>query len=236
MPSLAALTVVVPTRNEARNISGFLASLPAEARLIVVDKSDDDTIDIVERERRPATRILHCRGSLTEARQVGAEAADTEYVLFTDADLRFDSAYFPRLSRLHADVIYGPKLSPDRFRRYYRGIGMAQRLAHGIGIPAASGSNLLVGRRALFAAGGFDTRMPCNEDSELVWRLKRNGNLCLFDPRLVVWATDHRRLERGRLRKTVHSLLRCTLLYTGLMPERWRERDWGYWKDMDSRA
>jgi hypothetical protein len=69
-----------------------------------------------------------------------------------------------------------------------------------------------------------------------VWRLKRNGNRCHFEPDLVVWATDHRRLERGRLRKTAHSLLRCTLLYTGLMPNRWRKRDWGYWDDVDSRV
>ena len=36
MPSLADVTVIVPTRNEANNISRFLASLPSELALVVV--------------------------------------------------------------------------------------------------------------------------------------------------------------------------------------------------------
>ncbi len=236
MPELASITIVVPTRNEARNVPAFLASIPAEARLLVVDNSDDDTVAAIERLRPGNTRILHCPGSVTDARQAGAEAAQTRHVLFTDADIVFGGGYFRRLSALAYPVIYGPKLSADRFRNYYALIAGAQFVSDRLGVPAASGSNLLVSRRALLEAGGFDTRLTCNEDSELVWRLKRNGNHCRFDPGLVVRATDHRRLERGRLRKTAHSLARCTLLYTGLMPERWRTRDWGYWDDVDSRA
>ncbi len=236
MPDIESITVVVPTRNEAHNIPAFLASLPEKANLLLVDHSDDDTVAVVERLRPCNTRILSCPCTVTEARQAGAEAADTPYLLFSDADVSFDGDYFHRLTSLNYPVVWGPKLSRDRFRGYYRGIARAQRVSDRLGIPAASGSNLLVERRGLLHADGFDTRLTCNEDSELVWRLKRNGNRCHFDPDLVVWATDHRRLERGRLRKTVHSLLRCTLLYTGLMPNRWRERDWGYWDDVDSRV
>lgn len=236
MPNLASITVVVPTRNEAGNIPAFLDSVPAKARLLVVDASDDDTVAVIERLRPRNTRILRYPGSVTEARQAGTEAADTPYLLFTDADVAFHEDYFDRLATLECPVIYGPKLSRDRFRSYYTGIATAQRVSARLGIPAASGSNLLVERHALLRAGGFDTRLACNEDSELVWRLKRNGNRCHFDPDLIVWATDHRRLERGRLRKTAHSMLRCTFLYTGVMPKRWRESDWGYWDDVDTRV
>lgn len=234
MPAWSSITVIVPTRNEAQNIATFVGSLPGQLRLIVVDKSDDNTPDIVQQARACNTKILRCSGTLTEARQVGAEAAETEFLLFTDADVRFSESYFDRLQGLRADVIHGPKLSRDRYRHYYAGVAAAQRLSDLIGIPAATGSNLLVSKRALQAVDGFDTRLSCNEDSELVWRIHRAGYECRFEPSLVVWATDHRRLERGRLRKTSHSLLRCALLYTGLMPERWRGRDWGYWKRPDN--
>ena len=234
MPQLEDLTVVVPTRNEARNIGLFLHSLPAEVSLIVVDNSEDDTVDVVARERAPRTQVLRFPGTLTEARQVGADCARTGWLLFTDADLRFAEDYFRRLEACSGDVIYGPKLSLDRYRRYYAGFAKCQGLVHALGIPAASGSNLVVRRTALRAAGGFDLRLPCNEDSELVWRLKCQGFRCRFDPRLRVWATDHRRLDRGRLRKTLHSVSRCTLLYSGLLPQRWRESDWGYWANADS--
>jgi hypothetical protein len=46
---------------------------------------------------------------------------------------------------------------------------------------------------------------------------------------LIVYARDHRRLERGLLGKTAHSMARCALLYADLMPSTWREADWGYW-------
>jgi hypothetical protein len=81
----------------------------------------------------------------------------------------------------------------------------------------------------LFAAGGFDPELICNEDSELVWRIKRAGFRLRFAPDVPVYATDHRRLERGLTRKTLHSIFRCLLLYTDLLPSHWRRADWGYW-------
>ncbi len=102
-------------------------------------------------------------------------------------------------------------------------------MAHWAGIPAASGSNLLLRRQVFTAVGGFDQTLTVNEDSEIAWRVKRRGYRVAFAPNLVVYARDQRRLARGHWRKTIHTLLRCTLLYTGLMPARWRSHDWGYW-------
>ena len=81
------------------------------------------------------------------------------------------------------------------------------------------------------AVGGFDLRLTCNEDSEIAWRLARRGFKVEFDPALVVFAHDHRRLQSGVLRKTLHSLTRCALIYLNLLPDRWRRSDWGYWAD-----
>jgi hypothetical protein len=53
-----------------------------------------------------------------------------------------------------------------------------------------------------------------------------------FDERLVVWACDHRRLQRGRIRKPMHSLVRNCLLYVTCLRPRLPgllEHDWGYW-------
>jgi cellulose synthase/poly-beta-1,6-N-acetylglucosamine synthase-like glycosyltransferase len=112
-------------------------------------------------------------------------------------------------------------------------IAIAQAASHACGIPAASGSNLLIRRDALESVGGFDFDLTCNEDSEVVWRLRRAGYRVSFRKDLVVQATDHRRLEAGRLRKTLHSMTRCALLYTNLMPRKYRTHDWGYWQQRD---
>lgn len=225
------LTVIVPTRNEARNIATFLHSLPPSIPLIVVDASTDRTPEIIAR-LRPHTLVIRNRSTIPEARQLGAEAARTEWLLFTDADVIFAPDYFTRIEpHLDWDCFYGSKLSRGRFHRYYRWFSYGQQLCHRLGIPAASGSNLAVRRRALLEVGGFDPELVCNEDSELAWRMKRAGYRVGFACDAPVYATDHRRLERGMLRKTVHSLTRCLFLYTDLAPSRWRRGDWGYWSE-----
>lgn len=226
------ITVIVPTRNEAKNIGTFLSSLPAWVPLIVVDASSDQTPEIVARLRPGRTQIIRRRCSIPEARQLGAEAARTEWLVFTDADVTFPPHYFDRLG-LHSDqdCLYGSKLSRDRFVRFYRWFSYGQQICHRLGIPAATGSNLVIRRKALFAVGGFDPELICNEDSELAWRIKRAGFRVRFASDTPVYATDHRRLERGLLRKVLHSLTRCVLLYTDLAPSRWRSGDWGYWSE-----
>jgi glycosyltransferase involved in cell wall biosynthesis len=231
---LDEISLILPTRDEQNNIGAFLDSLPRELHLIVVDASSDGTPDLIEHLRPDNTLVLREPSTVTEARQIGSSAARTDWLLYSDADIVFPDGYFSRLQGLDAcDVYYGPKLSTERFRRYYRVIASGQRLSDRLGIPAASGSNLLVRRSAFLAAGGFDLQLNCNEDSELVWRMKRGRHRVRFCPELVVHATDHRRLERGRMRKTLHSLARCSLLYTGLLPRRWRGHDWGYWTGRD---
>jgi len=229
------ITIIVPTKNEAHNIATFLKSIPPAIELIVVDASDDETPQLIASLRPAHTTVLRVRSNIAQARQIGAERADTPWLLFTDADVSFAPDYFERPSTHQTyDVLYGPKLSLDDHQRYYRWIARAQYLSDRLGLPAASGSNLLIRRAALERSGGFDPRLSVNEDSEIVWRIKRLGLRVAFTFDLVVYARDHRRLQRGTLRKTLHSIVRCGLLYLNLMPERWRSHDWGYWSERGS--
>lgn len=224
------VTVVLPTRNEADNILPFLASLPSEAALIVVDASSDATPHLIEANRPARTTLIRSQAHIAEARNIGARAARTPWLLFTDADVSFAPDYFAHLHWYnHQAALYGPKLAREEFATYYRWFVRGQKLLATLNIPAASGSNLLVRRGVFLAAGGFDPALHCNEDSELGWRLARRNVRVEFAPDLVVYERDHRRLRRGATRKTLHSLVRCTLLYTGLLPDRLRRGDWGYW-------
>ena len=224
------ITVVLPTRNEEKNIRTFLATLPETCHLIVVDAGNDQTAAIIAETRPDRTTVLRRVSTIPEARQLGAELAKTEWLLFTDADIAFPATYFHHLARYAAyDCVYGAKLSRGSFHNYYRWFGYGQQLSHKLGIPAATGSNLLIKRHVVAEVGGFDPELICNEDSELVWRIKRAGYRVAFAPETPVYATDHRRLERGLTRKTLHSVFRCCLLYFDLIPARWRGMDWGYW-------
>jgi glycosyltransferase involved in cell wall biosynthesis len=225
------VTIVLPTKNEAHNTMPFLRSLPADIPLVVVDASDDETPTLIAETRPQHTLIIRSPARIAEARQIGATAAQTKWLLFTDADITFAPGYFGRLRacKSDCDVIYGTKRSLDAYARYYRWFSRGQGLAHRLGIAAASGSNLLIRREVLLACGGFDLHLTVNEDSEVAWRIKRQGYRICFVPELVVYERDHRRLRRGAARKTMHTLARCLLLYLNLMPKRWRSADWGYW-------
>jgi glycosyltransferase involved in cell wall biosynthesis len=223
------LTIVLPTKNEAGNIRTFLESVPAELPLVVVDAGSDETTAIIGRERPSATLISH-PGHIAAARQLGAVHARTPWLLFTDGDVTFAPDYFDRLpALLRGDAVYGAKRSHEAYAGYYRWFTRGQQLMQWIGIPGASGSNMLIRREAWLACGGFDLALTVNEDSEIFWRLHKMGFAVHFAPELTVFENDHRRLQQGMLRKTVHSILRGFLLYFDLMPARWRSSDWGYW-------
>jgi glycosyltransferase involved in cell wall biosynthesis len=269
------VSVVVPTKNERENLPRFLASLPADVELVLCDASEDGTPELARALRPNHTIVLAAPGSIAEARQVGAEAASGEVLVFADADIELDAGYFDRLRTLVAprpptsspvrgrggdgqvyvagvfrdeheavnglgasagrpwDAICGPKLSRDTYARYYRLVAQAQRVTYAtLGIVGASGSNMVMVRSAFRELGGFRLDLRCNEDTELFLRAGRRGLRVHFDPGLVVWATDHRRLRRGLVRKSAHSLVRNALLYLvckrpGL--PRLLAHDWGYW-------
>jgi len=230
----AAVTVAVPTRNERANVPAFLASLPAGVPLVVVDASDDETPELVRALRPDATTVVREKSNIPRARQLAAELARTPWVLFTDADVVFAPEYFERLRALtvppRTGALYGAKAGGGAYPLYHRVFRAGQALCDACGIPAGSGSNMLVARSALEAAGGFDLELTCNEDSEVLWRVKRAGFAVRFVPELAVDSRDHRRLARGSARKLVHSVARCALLWSGVVPRRvLRRNDWGYW-------
>lgn len=230
---LDTLSVVIPTRNEAALIGRFLAALPEWVELVVVDASDDETPAIIERTRPYNTRLIRSPASIAEAREIGAAVARGEWLIFSDADVRFAPGYFERFARYAgADAVYGPKYATSAYRWYSTIFTGGQRMAHALGFPAASGSNMAVRREVLAAIGGFRRDLPVNEDSELFLRLAHRGYRIRFAADLAVYSLDDRRLRRGAVRKLAHSTARCALIALGMhvpLPQRLLRHDWGYW-------
>lgn len=231
------ITIVVPTKNEQVNIHRFLASLPEWVKLIVVDDSSDTTPEIILHKRSKNTVVIKKHGNIAVARQAGVLASTTEWVLFTDADMIFDKKYFDNLRKLALPIncagIVGSKCSRGKYKTYYALFNIWLRMIVNLGIPAATGSNMLVRKDAIIKAGGFDEQLTCNEDSLLMVQVKRAGFGVIFSGKLKVFETDHRRLDRGVFRKTVHSISRCILLLSSRFIPMMRKGDWGYWQDKE---
>jgi glycosyltransferase involved in cell wall biosynthesis len=230
---LEEISVIVPTRNEAHNIPHLLASLHPSVELIVVDASSDGTPAIVERLRPERTRIIRSEAKIAPARQIGAQAARGRWLIFSDADVRFEPGYFERLAMMgEAAAFYGPKYATGAHPYYSQFFNAGQRAIHRLGIPAASGSNMGLRREVFASIGGFRLDLPVNEDTEIMMRARRHGYDVAYVRALAVRSFDDRRLRLGVIRKLAHTVVRNLLLLINLyipLPQRWLRHDWGYW-------
>lgn len=161
-----ALSVVVPTRNEADNIQPLLARIEAalqgiDYEVIVVDDSDDQTPLAVEQEARAGrpVHLIHRVGSerlggLSSAVVAGFQAARGDYLVCLDADLQHPPEKVPELvgALATADVAvasrYIPGGSPGGLAGPVRRLGsLVARLLAQLFVPNA--------RRSSDPLGGF---------------------------------------------------------------------------------
>ncbi len=240
---LRAVSVIIPTRNERRNIGAFLASLHPEVELIVVDASNDGTDEVILRLRPERTQVIRAPVAIAPARQIGAQVAQGEWLIFSDADVRFEPDYFRTFAHCQyqiPDAFYGPKHATSSYINYSRFSNACQRICHYYAnIPAASGSNMGLRRHIFEQVGGFRVDLQVNEDTELMMRARRLGYSVAYRGELAVRSLDDRRLDRGVALKTAHSLARNTMLFINLympLPQRWLRNDWGYWSMNHARS
>jgi glycosyltransferase involved in cell wall biosynthesis len=95
MPSVS---VVIPAKNEARNLEHVFATIPEWIdEIVLVDgHSTDDTV-AVARNLYPAVQIVHQEGrGKGDALQAGFAAAKGEIIVMMDADGSTDGAEIPR--------------------------------------------------------------------------------------------------------------------------------------------
>lgn len=199
-----AVSIVVAALNEADTIAPALNSLldidyPRLEVIVINDRSTDATPDIIESiaHDRPSLRVIHLHqlppGWLgkNHALQRGAEAANGDYLLFTDADAVFEPSSIRRAVRYcedhqidHLSLLFEPVARPRLlqlllvtfgagFMARFRPWKVRESKTHHVGI---GGFNLLR-RDAYFAAGGH-AAMPLAvlDDMMLGKLLKRRGN------------------------------------------------------------
>lgn len=95
-PAQPRVTVVVPTRNEARNLEVVLPELPDVHEVLLVDgNSTDGTIEVAQRVM-PGIRVLRqTRKGKGNALACGFEAATGDVIVMFDADGSADPAEIP---------------------------------------------------------------------------------------------------------------------------------------------
>ena len=95
MPSVS---VVIPAKNEARNLEHVFATIPdwVDEIVLVDGHSTDDTVEVAQK-LCPGIRIVHQEGrGKGDALQAGFAAAEGEIIVMMDADGSTDGAEIPR--------------------------------------------------------------------------------------------------------------------------------------------
>src|SRR5215208_2722718 len=205
-PDLAwpRISVVVCSHNGERTIRDCLEGLlrlhyPNFEVIVVDDGSTDSTADIVQEYdfRLITTENL----GLSNARNIGMQAASGDIIAYLDDDARPDPDWLTYLAATflstdHAGV-GGPNLTPS-------GDGpIANCVAEAPGNPVhvllsdleaehIPGCNMAFRKACLEAIGGFDPQFRvAGDDVDVCWRLQQRGWTLGFSPAAVVW--HHRR-------------------------------------------
>jgi glycosyltransferase involved in cell wall biosynthesis len=93
-PVLGAVSVIIPTLNEAGNLPYVLNTIPSWVReVIVVDGRSDDDTQRIAKVLRPDVRIVHeIKRGKGAAMKAGLYAGTSEYLIALDADGSMDGA------------------------------------------------------------------------------------------------------------------------------------------------
>lgn len=166
------LSVVIPTRNEAANITACLSTFVAhpEIETVVVDNfSDDNTVKLAQ--EAGVTHTLLRGPERCAQRNAGWQAAQGDYILFLDADMIFPEETLQELletlrSNQPPDALYIPEV------RVGEGLWIkARNLERSFYNATPIDALRVIRRELLVAVGGYDVSLNACEDWDLDRRI-----------------------------------------------------------------
>ncbi|HET6507370.1 MAG TPA: glycosyltransferase [Baekduia sp.] len=209
----AALSVVIPCFNEASYVGGLLDDLVNQTRppkqVVVADsQSSDATAEIAATyaDVLPLAIVRAPRG-VAHARNAGAGAANADWLLFLDADVRLPPRF---LEDLLGDVERrGATLATTNFRASES--SLRDRAAVWIGLqycrafarsrhPVVGGFCVLSSRDIFRSVGGFDPRLSMGEDVDYASRAVKAGARFAFVTRTWLFYNLRRYRREGFVR------------------------------------
>ena len=196
-------TVVIPARNEEVFLPLTLRALEAQRRapdeVIVVDNGSRD--GTVAAARAWGATVLRCeQPGVARTRQMGLEAARSEWVATTDADSLPSPQWLEKLSEAAPGrvALYGSMrfcgVAPHWSRLSGVGYSAFLHACRAVGKPNLAGANMAFSREAALLAGGY-ADVEAYEDVILGQALARLGPVAYVPGALV--ETSARRLDRG---------------------------------------
>jgi len=195
------VSVIVPCRNEQKNIKGVLDSLAAQSypsglfRVIIADDhSDDSTFSIASSYTRLANlKVIRNEGSgKKDAIRTGIRYSEGDLIITTDADCRMDPWWIRTIASYYSDFTPGMIICPVVLQGSSGFFGRFQELEF-LGLQGITAGTALAGHpsmcnganlsftRALYSEHLADLRsdIPSGDDIFLLQSVKRGGRAAI---------------------------------------------------------
>ncbi len=229
------LSVIIPAYNEEkclpetlRRINASLALAGCAAEVIVVD---NDSKDGTRQAAEPggAQVITEMEHNISKVRNVGANQATGDVLVFIDADTLVPEALFQKIIEKMGDdrclggavAVEYQKLERAWMKYYLMGWAFWGKVFN-----MAQGAAQFCRKSVFEELGGYDATIFMGEDVEFYWRLsrftRRNGGYLHFveQPKVV---TSTRRFDKMSVWKTL------LLTHPAFIRFAWRKKS--YWSD-----
>lgn len=187
-------SVVIPAKNESRNIARCIQSVFASVskacivEVIVVDNgSSDDTVEIASAEG--AKVFVKTGVNISALRNLGVEKSQFEIIGFIDADCEAVFGWLENGERILTDITVGvvgdyyrlPKDPKWIEKAYFSSV--PRRLRE---VGYLSGGNMVLRKDTFLQVGGFDESTVTGEDYVLCQKIKAVGFKIISDPTVSV--------------------------------------------------
>lgn len=186
---MTALSLIIPVHNEAKWLAGTIAAARealnaagiADHEIIVSDDASTDESARVARESG-ARVVASGKRNIGATRNVGASVATGQYLLFLDADSRFDAGVACELKTAmeQGAVGGGARIAWDEPVGWQGAAAIAGWNAISRIGRLAAGSFFFARRDAFEKVGGFDERYLISEEIWLALRLRRLGRMVIL--------------------------------------------------------
>lgn len=207
LPPNDEVTVVVPVKDNVVGLNRLLPALHGLHVVVVDDGSAEPVTPPPVQGERGEVRVLRhdvSRGPAA-ARNTGMAAVTTEFVAFLDSDVVPRTGWLEAMLGHFSDpavAMVAPRivaLAPEggalaRYEHARSSLDLGRKEAPvraGSAVSYVPSAAMIVRRRALVEAGGFDESMHVAEDVDLCWRLHEAGWRLRYEPIAHV-AHDHR--------------------------------------------
>src|SRR3990167_5976334 len=190
---MVSISIIIPTRNERRNIERLLTSIAADPHppreVIIVDNhSTDKTREIARKTwnqhlpkklksyllKSNKLMILSKGPERSQQKNAGAQKAKGSHLLFLDADMEVEPGFFTELASLvtkkvQAAVIPEHPIGSDFWSK---AIALERTCYQGNELLEAP---RFIEKRVFQAVGGYDPSLIAGEDWDLDERLQKQG-------------------------------------------------------------